>query len=786
VAIRWSLTQKPDFADLFVAIGRLGRSLQIHLLLASQRLEEGKLRGLDSHLSYRVGLRTFSASESRAVLGVPDAYELPSVPGSGYLKFHTSAMVRFKTAYVSGLHRVTPSPTANGTNPVTEDRRPRVFLAERTEPERVSPAPTTDPRPALPALPPPTRAQPQTLLDVIVARVRGQGPPAHEVWLPPLDVPPTLDQLLPPISPTADRGLSAVGHAPNGTLSVPLGVVDKPFEQRRDLLWVDLSAGQGHVAVLGGPQSGKSTALRTLIVSTALTHTPAEVQFYCLDFGGGTLAGLDVLPHVGSVAGRGDADLVRRTVAELSGVVRARERRFRDLGVDSMAGYRALRRGAELARNDPGGGGGDDDPYGDDPYGDDPYGDVPYGDVPYGDVPYGDVPYGDVPYGDVFLVIDGWLGFRTEFEAHEQQVMNLAAHGLSYGVHLVLGATRWAELRPALKDLLGTRLELRLGDPSESDVDRKLAVNVPQGRPGRGLSRDRMHMLLALPRIDSTATVADIGAGLADAVAQVAAAWAGPVAPAVRVLPELVTYPALLALTAHQRAERSQIPVGVDEDDLAPAYLDFDAEPHLVVYADGVSGKTALLRLICTEIVDRNTPEQAKLLIGDYRRTLLGVVDSGHLAGYAASAQVLTTMLAELVVYLGARLPGPGVTQEQLRTRSWWSGPEIYVLIDDYDLVAHTGANPVAQLVDLLGQAKDVGLHLVVARRSGGASRALFEPVLSRLRDLASPGLVMSGNRDEGNLVGAVRPCAMPPGRGTLVSHRAGQRLVQVAWQPPP
>jgi len=46
------LAQKPDFADLFVAIGRLGRSLQMHLLLASQRLEEGKLRGLDSHVTY--------------------------------------------------------------------------------------------------------------------------------------------------------------------------------------------------------------------------------------------------------------------------------------------------------------------------------------------------------------------------------------------------------------------------------------------------------------------------------------------------------------------------------------------------------------------------------------------------------------------------------------------------------------------------------------------------------------------------------------------------------------
>ena len=96
------LSAKPDFIDLFVMIGRLGRSLGVHLLLASQRLEEGKLRGLDTHLSYRVGLRTFSAMESRVVLGVPDAYELPSQPGNGYLKFDTTGMTRFKAAYVSG------------------------------------------------------------------------------------------------------------------------------------------------------------------------------------------------------------------------------------------------------------------------------------------------------------------------------------------------------------------------------------------------------------------------------------------------------------------------------------------------------------------------------------------------------------------------------------------------------------------------------------------------------------------------------------------------------------
>ena len=96
------LSQHPDFAELFVAIGRLGRSLGMHLLLASQRLDEGRLRGLETHLSYRICLKTFSAGESRAVLGVPDAYHLPSTPGAAYLKSASGELVRFQTAFVSG------------------------------------------------------------------------------------------------------------------------------------------------------------------------------------------------------------------------------------------------------------------------------------------------------------------------------------------------------------------------------------------------------------------------------------------------------------------------------------------------------------------------------------------------------------------------------------------------------------------------------------------------------------------------------------------------------------
>ncbi len=116
------LSAKPDFIDLFLQIGRLGRSLGVHLLLASQRLEEGRLRGLDTHLSYRIGLRTFSSLESRTVLGVPDAHELPPSPGHGFLRFGTEPLRRFKTAYISGpLRRRALAADAAGTE------RPRLL-----------------------------------------------------------------------------------------------------------------------------------------------------------------------------------------------------------------------------------------------------------------------------------------------------------------------------------------------------------------------------------------------------------------------------------------------------------------------------------------------------------------------------------------------------------------------------------------------------------------------------------------------------------------------------------
>ncbi|MBC3986020.1 type VII secretion protein EccCa [Streptomyces sp. AC536] len=724
------LTAKPDFIDMFIQIGRIGRSLGVHLLLASQRLEEGRLRGLDTYLSYRIGLRTFSAAESRTALGVPDAYHLPSVPGSGYLKFGTEQMTRFKAAYVSGAYRTGAPASAGGPLPI--ERRPVLFTA--------APVPVAYglPDPQTPLTAPRTGDDPMvdTVLDVIVRRLEGQGQPAHQVWLPPLDEAPSLDQLLPRLSTSPERGMHAPEYTRLGGLVAPLGLIDKPFEQRREVLYRDFSGAAGHMLVVGGPQSGKSTLLRTLIASFALTHTPREVQFYGLDFGGGGMSALADLPHVGGVASRLDPERVRRTVAEVAGVLARREEYFRANGIDGIGSYRRQRATGQLP---------------------------------------------DQPWGDVFLLIDGWGPFKQEYEMLEGVVTDIAARGLGYGIHVVITASRYMELRANLKDQLLGRLELRLGDSLDSEFDRKVAANVPAGVPGRGQVPEKLHFMAAQPRVDSASDPDGLSDATAALVRAVSAQWPGPHAPAVRLLPRRLSSDRLPK--GFEFPERG-IAIGIDETNLEPVYVDFETDPFFLVFGESESGKTALLRLMAKQLTERYGADEAKIVVGDYRRSLLETISPEHLLEYAPVASALQTHMDAINTVMERRAPRSDVTPQQLRDRSWWSGPQLFVLIDDYELVSTSSGNPLAVLTENLPFARDVGIRFIIARNSAGASRSSFEPFMQRIKELGAQGVVLSGDRGEGEVLGNIRPRALPPGRGVFVSRRRGTPLVQLGWLP--
>lgn len=622
------LSRHPEFADVFVAIGRLGRSLGMHLLLASQRLEEGRLRGLDSHLSYRICLKTLSESESRMVIGVPAAHHLPARPGAGYLKAGAADPVPFHAAYVSAP--VPASPRTPG--------GPRLFTAHDT--------------------PGPGAVGPTLLRTVLdsVARAAAGGPAPHPVWLPPLTETPALAALL-------------SGHPQSG-LRIPVGVVDRVYEHRRDPLVLDLCGADGNVAVVGGPRSGKSTAARTVVTALAGTHSPRRARVYCLDFGG-ALTDLAGLPHVGVVAPGTDADLVRRTVTDVLGLLRRRE-----AGDGSAAAD-----------------------------------------------------------GAVFLVVDGWGSARRDYRDFEEleSALGILGGGLAHGIHLVVTAGRWADIRPALRDQLGTRIELRLGDPADSEIDRARAAAVPRDRPGHGLSPDGLPMVLARPGASHR---------------EESDGWR---VPPVRLLPAALDYRELLA----QAGAAAGPVVGVDEDRLEPVGLDL-SDQHLLVFGEPGCGKTAVLRLLCHEIA--RTAADAHLVVLDPRGTLSGFGGTG------------LQPLAPLLALLRDRVSGEKD-----------STTPVFLIVDDYGLAAQA----LTPLAEMLPHARDIGLRVAVARGSGGAARALYDPVLGALRESGPMGLQLSAAPEDGPLLGAVRPRPMPPGRAVFVSRAGADRTVQVAWTEP-
>jgi S-DNA-T family DNA segregation ATPase FtsK/SpoIIIE len=263
-------------------------------------------------------------------------------------------------------------------------------------------------------------------------------------------------------------------------------------------------------------------------------------------------------------------------------------------------------------------------------------------------------------------------------------------------------------------------------------------------------------------------------------VEAVRAAWVGSGAPPVRMLPATVPYDSLPA-----GSNEYGMAVGIAEQDLAPVYLDFAADPHFLLFGDSESGKTTFLRTVAKRVMETYSASEARIVLVDHRRSLLGFVPPEYLVGYGTNATVTEGLMGEVATAMEQRLPGPDVTPEQLRNRSWWTGMELFVLVDDLDLVAST-ADPLQPLMPYLPQARDIGLHVVAARRSGGAGRSLYQPLMMAFRDAGTPGLVMSGDRDEGALIGNVRPQPQPPGRGWLVSRRGGTSLVQLAWLPPP
>lgn len=761
----------PTAVDVLDSIGRQGRAYWIHLMMASQTIES-RAEKLMENMGYRLVLKARTAGAAHAA-GVPNAVNLPAQAGLGYFRKSLEDIIRFQAEFLWRDY-FQPGVSIDGEEAPAlvhsiDYIRPQLFTNSFTPLEVSVGGPDIEP----------VVAQPNgEVLEsddieggededeegvrtpkvgtVIIDQLRKIKFEPYRLWQPPLTQPVAIDDLV-------NRFLGRPWHKEYGSacnLVFPIGIIDRPYKHDQPPWTVDTSGPGANVLILGAGGSGKTTALQTLICSAALTHTPQQVQFYCLAYSSTALTTVSRIPHVGEVAGPTDPYGVRRTVAELLALVRERKRSFLECGIASMEMFRRRKFGGEA----------------------------------------GPVP--DDGFGDVYLVIDNYRALAEENEVLIEQVNVIINQGPSFGVHVVVTADRESELRPPVRSGFGSRIELRLAAVEDAKLVRsRFAKDVPV-KPGRGMvavnyvrldsdPQAGLHTLVARPALGSTPDNVFECDSVVAAVSRLTSAQAPPV----RRLPARFGVEQVRELASRdtrQGVGAGGIAWAISELDLAPVYLNFAENSHLMVTGRRECGRTTTLATIMSEIGRLYAPgassapppapgrPSAQVWLVDPRRQLLTALGSDYVERFAYNLDGVVAMMGELAAALAGREPPPGLSAEELLSRSWWSGPEIFLIVDDIQQLPPGFDSPLHKAVPFVNRAADVGLHVIVTRTFGGWSSAGSDPMLRALHQANAPLLVMDADPDEGFIRGKMKGGPLPRGRGLLMAEDTGV-FVQVA-----
>jgi S-DNA-T family DNA segregation ATPase FtsK/SpoIIIE len=282
----------PDFVRGLVGVAQRGRSLGVHLVLATQRPAGVVSSEIRANTGLRIALRVNDAAESDDVVGCRGAASIPRrLPGRALARAGAEPAVAFQTARVAG-----------------RGVRAREPLVEA--------APWSGLGDPLPRTGDAADDGPSDLARVVAVLTEASAL---------LDVPPVPSPWLPPLPDQVSVRSLRVAPASGGRLPpLPYGVLDVPAEQARRTLALDLQHG-GHLVVAGGPRSGRSTLLRTVALQVAQHCCASDVHLYGIDAGDGALLPLTALPQCGAVVAVDQVERVARLLDRLGDEIRRRQ-----------------------------------------------------------------------------------------------------------------------------------------------------------------------------------------------------------------------------------------------------------------------------------------------------------------------------------------------------------------------------------------------------------------------------------------------------------------------------
>ena len=310
--------EMPDFISGLVRLAAVGRSLGIHLVLATQRPAGVISADIRANVNLRIALRVRDSADSQDVIETGHAAEISSAsPGRAILRTGGGRPLTFQTARIGGCS--------------AGDRAAVEVAMVVTPGDPPAPLSTTQ------------AAAGPTDLQRVVTAIRSASEqlgiePARSPWLPPLPALVSTASLTGPA-----RGIAS---SPCGNEAIPFGVLDLPEEQAtRTVAW-DLDS-DGNLAVVGGPRSGRTSLVRTLALQAALTWPHGGLAIYIIDMGSG-LGVLTGLPQCGAVIDRDDVGRINALVQWLGQEIRSRQQQF---AMDGVGGYSEhLRVGGALPR----------------------------------------------------------------------------------------------------------------------------------------------------------------------------------------------------------------------------------------------------------------------------------------------------------------------------------------------------------------------------------------------------------------------------------------------------
>jgi S-DNA-T family DNA segregation ATPase FtsK/SpoIIIE len=745
----------PEESKRLISIARQGRSLGVHLILATQNIEAAVDPEILQNSTFRICLRVSEVQDSVQMIGIPDAVDLTR--GRAFFQAQTRQL--FQTAY------------AGGTYGDDQDGRVSAKTIQKFWPdgrrETIELPQWSDGREGTDLASEAQFTEAQAIVGRLVEAARNlklKKPPP--VWPDPLR-----DRIYLPDLLTkhftggwngeewqACRSWTEQAEVPS-KVNPLLGLYDHPAQQKQILFQIDPRRGGGHLLVFGSAGTGKSTLLRTIVTSLALTRAPDEVHFYILDFGGqSTLKVLDSMPHVGAVVTRFEMERIERLISFIHDEISRRNDLFRGAHVDSYDDYNARVK-----------------------------------------------PKARLP--SIYLIIDGYGDFRRSVDVEvARSVSTLISGGAASGLYMVISASLQSEIPNDLFANINLRLTFHqadqteyfriVGRPSEAKIQEEISTPPP---PGRGLLR-------GTPPLEFQAALPTKGHSdeeqfqeLRQLASLMKVSWKGATPPEIQSLPLLVTLhepdEAPVTMPEDIQVKLSTI-LGQDYQTLASIGLSLtdDGPTFLVASTSPQSGKTSILQTWILGLVERFSPEKLQLILPDFHsRTLMAFRGIPHTMAYIDSLSSMQATLSQLAEEIENRQEALESAYEKDPDRfnardfvNQW--PHLLIVIDDYDMFSARAENASKQFGDMMAVAGDLGVSMIVAGNVSELPRDYDDPLMQRIRRHGC-GLLLSGSEGLEQFNNARRPpdqpsAGLPQGRGYLVK-RGQVRLFQAAafWQ---